>query len=346
MRLFFAYFWYMRVLIATPIIPPESGGPATYAVALAAALERAGHTVHTIAFSEVRQYRSGVRHLMFLYKTLFAARGVDVVIVLDTVSVALPAVVASWFLGRRVLVRTGGDFVWEQYVERTKEKVRLSAFYSAGRRLSMKERAILWLERHLAFRLADRVVFSTAWQRDIWRAPYGIDDARTAIVANASPDVRPGKRHTGARTAFVWAGRDLVLKNVGSLKDAFARIKERHPMLSLELVSGVPRREVERALRTARCVVVPSVSEVSPNIVLEALAYGVPVVCTADTGIRSDAPPGVLFTDPLDIDALTAALQEMADDASYAAWAARARGTAPVRTYDDVARELAALANA
>ena len=125
----------MRFLIVTPLIPPEPGGPSYYSVALKEALERAdpvrnettdvcvdtrdarvsngaGHTVDLLAFAEVRQYPSGVRHLILLYKTLFRALRADTLIVLDTVSVAVPAVAAGWLVGKRTIVRTGGDFVW------------------------------------------------------------------------------------------------------------------------------------------------------------------------------------------------------------------------------------------
>lgn len=45
----------MRIVLACEIFPPDIGGPATYAVQLADALRKAGHTVRAISYGEVRK---------------------------------------------------------------------------------------------------------------------------------------------------------------------------------------------------------------------------------------------------------------------------------------------------
>lgn len=347
----------MRILIVTPLIPPEPGGPSYYSVSLKEALERAGHTVDLIAFREVRQYASGVRHIIFFYKVLHRALFADALIVLDTVSVALPAVVAGWTLGKKTIIRTGGDFVWEAYVERTGEKVLFRDFYAKPRALSRKERFLVWVQKRVVFRLAHTIVFSTAWQRDIWLEPYGIPDTKTVVVENvhtvrqtSTPDGQGGSGLSGPHseekgvtrtpTTFLWVGRDLVLKNVDTLCAAFERVKERHPQMELKLCTNIPREEIMREFCTARCLVLPSVSEVSPNIVFEALAHGVPVICTADTGIREHSPAGVVFVETTDEHALTEAMLDLCDPSTYVRVREFASTQPPIRTYDAVAQEL------
>lgn len=347
----------MRILIVTPLVPPEPGGPSYYSVSLKEALERAGHTVDLIAFKEVRQYASGVRHIIFFYKVLLRALSADALIVLDTVSVALPAVVAGWTLGKKTIIRTGGDFVWEAYVERTGEKVKLSEFYTKLRALTRRERLLVGLQKYVVFRLAHTIVFSTAWQRDIWRKPYAISDTKTAIVENVhdqsricTSDERSGtdlarscdekNKTVQTPTVFLWVGRDLVLKNVDTLCAVFDHVKERYPQMELKVCTNVPREEIVMEFRTARCLVLPSVSEVSPNIVFEALAHGVPVICTADTGIREHVPTGVMFADTCDEDALARSLLDMCDPSTYLSVREAARTPLPARTYDTVAKEM------
>ncbi len=339
----------MRVLIVTPLLPPETGGPSYYAVGLAGALTRAGCTVSTIAFHEVRGYPSGIRHLLFLYKVLVRAWSVDTLIILDTVSVALPAVLAGWVLGKQTIVRVGGDFVWERYVERTHERVKLSEFYgkiAAGAcpPLSRTERSLMWLQAYVVVRLATIVAFSTAWQRDLWTGPYRIPAAKCMVVENAYavPAQKLARPDDRART-FVSAGRDLVLKNADTLASAFTAVKAQYPGMELMQLTNAFREEVMRALADARCLVVPSVSEVSPNIVFEALARGVPVICTSDTGIRERAADVVCFVDTATTSSLETVLLQLCDNAAYRECTERVKQYLLVRTYDDVARELCAL---
>ncbi len=349
----------MRILIVTPLVPPEPGGPSYYSVALKDALERAGNTADLIAFREVRKYPSGIRHIIFLYKVLFRALTVDVLMVLDTVSVALPAVLAGWVLGKKVIIRTGGDFVWETYIERTGEKVKLSEFYKKPHTFSKKERMLIFLQKHLVLRLATKVVFSTHWQRDIWRVPYGIPDRKTVVIENAHggchPTLQKGRtvvgvregdeavKRYGNRHTFLWVGRDLVLKNVDALKKAFEKVKEKYPAMELKLLSGVSHEEVEQEIKNARCLVVSSISEVSPNIVYEAISLATPVICTADTGIYAPAFKGVTFVDTLDEVMFADALVCMCDDVFYLEQTSGMSVTGVTRAYREVAREMSDL---
>jgi glycosyltransferase involved in cell wall biosynthesis len=257
---------------------------------------------------------------MFLYKVLWKARKVDAMIILDTVSVALPAVLAGWLLHKTTIIRTGGDFVWEQYVERTGEKVKLSEFYTAPRKLSVKERLLVWLQRNVVLRLVTHVVYSSAWQRDMWQKPYGVALEKTAVIENAHTTISPNTPNVDAKKkshTFVWVGRDIALKNVDVLKTAFRTVQEKHPDMELKLLTDIPHEEVVDELTKARCFVLPSLSEVTPNLVYEALAAGTPVICTADTGILEHAPGGVMFVDTNDEQVLTNALLSMCDDEQY-----------------------------
>lgn len=335
----------MRIVIVTPLIPPEPGGPSYYSVALQAALEKVGYTVPLLAFRSVRSYPSGLRHVLFFLHVLRAARTADLFIILDTVSVALPAVLAARLLRKPVFIRTGGDFVWERYIERTGEKVLLAEFYVRPRALSYKERILIGIQKRIIFPLTTRIIFSTAWQRDIWEKPYDISRERTAIIDNCvlAPEKTQGTSQVSSG-AFLWVGRDLVLKNVSVLRSAMVKLKEQRPEAELVELTNVPHERVVRALREARCLVLPSVSEVSPNLVYEALALGTPVIATAETGIKAQLTGVVRFIDPLSEVELLRALEEMSDDAEYALWCSRVATFRYIHTYDDIAREFIELA--
>jgi glycosyltransferase involved in cell wall biosynthesis len=252
---------------------------------------------------------------------------------------------AAWVMRTPVIIRTGGDFVWERYVERTGELVQLSMFYTGSRDFTLKERLVVWLQRHMSLRFATRIVFSTAWQRDLWKIPYKLPLAKTALIENAI-EARTSHEHEPVPRVpptFVWVGRDLVLKNVRMLERAVAELKKEQPDIALTQLKNVPHCTVLATIATARGLVIPSLSEVSPNLVFEAIALGTPVILTEDTGVRSMVEGVVRFVDPLSEPALVEALREMTDPIRYGEWRERVRGYRHVHTYDDIAREFLVL---
>jgi len=176
----------MRFVIATGIYPPEIGGPALYAAGVKKALEETGHEAPVVLYGILRRFPTGLRHLLYACKLFVSARGADAIIAFDTYSAGVPAVWAARALGVRVLVRVGGDFVWESYVERTGARVPLPDFYARLPRLSIKERFAFVLVRSM-LRHAE-LAFNTQWLIDIWRPVYGFSGERAHVAENIIPE--------------------------------------------------------------------------------------------------------------------------------------------------------------
>ncbi len=104
----------MRLLIATPLYPPDPGGPATYAKALEEGLPPLPIEVDLVKFSDVRHLPKGVRHVAYFWRVLRALKGVDVVLALDPVSVGLPALLAALIARKKFVLKVVGDYAWEQ----------------------------------------------------------------------------------------------------------------------------------------------------------------------------------------------------------------------------------------
>src|SRR3989344_982317 len=119
-----------RILITTGIYPPKIGGPAQYAKNLKEEFEKMGHIVLVKRYGPEDKLPTGVRHLFFFFKIIPAIYNSDMVVSLDTFSVGLPTVLAAKIFGKKCIIRTGGDFLWEGYVERSRKKVLLSDFYN------------------------------------------------------------------------------------------------------------------------------------------------------------------------------------------------------------------------
>lgn len=329
----------MHVLIATPLHHAWTGGPAQYAVHLERALEAKGHTVEVLAFSPFLKYWSGVRHIIFFWTLCRKIRIYDVIIILDTVSVALPTVLASYLFRKTSIVRTGGDFLWEQYIERTNEALPLTQFYSQSRSYSFKERCVFLIQKYIIFKLATYLVLSTEWQRALWVKPYALSRAHTTVIENAYIHERGDMSVRIRKNEFVWLGRDIVLKNIQRLRDAIIQVQQKYPEATLSEYTNIPHSAVFDILKESRALVIPSLSEVSPNIAIEALSLGVPVVLTKECGISNVLAQHVVWIDPLDVNDIKNALCNLMTDEGYESACARARRYASTRTYADVAEE-------
>jgi glycosyltransferase involved in cell wall biosynthesis len=87
-------------------------------------------------------------------------------------------------------------------------------------------------------------------------------------------------------------------------------------------------------------VVQASISDVAPNAIIDAVVYGKPFVCTADTGIRERLEGTGLFVDTTDEAALRGAIETLLDPHEYARIQKRVQNFSFVRTWDDIAKDI------
>ncbi len=330
----------MKLLIVTPLLPPEPGGPAYYSVALKESLEKKGHDVSMVAFREVRKYPSGIRHLILLYKVLFASRGVDGIFIFDTVSVAVPAVLAGCLMGKKTVVRVGGDFVWEQYIERSGEKILLSEFYLTKRKLTVKEKILIWVQKNIVFKLVTKIVFNTDWQRGIWEEPYKIKKNKTAIIENMSN--KSNNLHKGGG-GYICAWRPTAFKNIDTLKVAHDLTPELNmeqcKNIKLEIFKSIPREELHKRMITARALIIPSLSELYPNMASEAIAIGLPVLLTNDCGVRERFGNVVVWINPKDPKDIAEKMCKLMNEEEYKKVKEKTKTFSFIHSYDDIAKE-------
>jgi hypothetical protein len=234
-----------------------------------------------------------------------------------------------------VIVRTGGDFLWEFYVERTREKVLLSEFYAERHVLTGKEKIIFrltrWTLRHACF-----TVFSTIYQRDIFVSAYGLDRTRTAIVENCY-DI-PTESKKPLQKNFICFTRPLVWKNTRLLARAFEKARAIHPEITLETGTLSHESYVEK-IKTCYAVILVSLGDISPNMILEALSYGKPFILTKENGLENRISGIGLRVDPRDEVAVTHAISELADPRIYKREQEKIRDFSFRHSYADIARE-------
>lgn len=289
----------MKILIATGIFPPEVGGPAKYAQQLALEFGARGHEVVVIPFSSVRQLPSGIRHGTYVAKLALCAKKVDFILALDTFSAGFPALVVAKLFGKKVMMRIGGDFLWESYIERTGAPIYLREFYSHLPRLSFKERVILLAIKAIA-RHADALVFNTAWQGVLFADAYKARESRVFTIENFyPPKASPTqKRAHKDKKLFLWAGRLVKFKNTDMLKRVFEKAARTDDSITLEITANASVRELEKKLKSCWAVILPSLTEIGPNTLCEGLAFNTPFILSRETGLYERLKDIGLFVDP------------------------------------------------
>ncbi len=333
----------MKILIATGIYPPEAGGPAYYAKSLKDELEKLGHTVTVRTYTIEHSLPIGIRHLFYFFKTIPAYLRSDTTILLDTFSVGFPIAFMKTLFGGSVILRTGGDFLWEHYVERTGEKIVFSKFYDESREFTFKDKIVFSLTRFV-LRHVSKIVFSTSYQRDVWMKPYEIDSSKVSIIENAYEKISHIDEPPTCKDFFCAVRGDMKWKNADTLQKAFAKAQEVMPDIELDLRYDISRDVLLERLRTCYAVVLVSLGDVSPNFILEALSYGKPVIFTNENGLRDRVGDVVMYVNPLDVDAIASAIIALCDDETYRSYQKKSKVFLFEHSYAEIAQEFLRLA--
>ena len=304
----------MKILIATGIFPPDIGGPAEYALNLRDEWERLGHSVWVKTFRLERRLPSAIRHIWYAGKIILPVLRADFIFSPDTFSAAVPAVFLARLFRKKIIIRTGGDFLWEWYVERTGDLVLLRDFYATRmEKLSTKERIVFHLVKY-ALRNADCVVFSTAWQRDLFARSYELNLVKTKIIENYyGPKIAS---FAPVKKDFIAGARALQWKNSARVREAFekAHVKDAGAVYDS---STHPHEGFVNKIAHAYAVIIASLGDVSPNTILDAVRADKPFILTRETGFYDKLKDIALFVDPENVDDIAQKIKLLCDPVVY-----------------------------
>lgn len=332
----------MNILIATPLYPPEIGGPAQYAKNLEREFFKKGHAVKVIKYGLEKKLPAGVSHFVYFFRLLRHILTIDLIIALDTFSVGLPAVLAANIFHKRALVRIGGDFLWEAHTERTRQEIILSEFYQTKKCFNFKEKLIFRLTKYLTKR-AGALVFNTDWQRKIWQSAYFLPAGKTRVIENfygAQVQAAPAEEKN-----FIFAARPLFLKNGARLARAFAKAKEQNPEIRLD-AERAPHERLMEKIKHGYAVILPSLSDVAPNLILDAIRFNKPFIMTRESGLYGKLEDIGLFVDPLVEEDIKNKILWLADDKNYQAQQSRVAGFNFTHSWSQIADEFLSAAEA
>lgn len=298
---------HMKILLATPLYPPESGGPATYTKLLEERLPSHGIEVRVLPFRIVRHLPKPVRHIAYFSKCLRMARGVDVVYALDTVSVGLPSAFAALMLRKKFMVRVPGDYAWEQARQRFGIIDELDEFQhkSYGVRVG-----ILRAVQRFVVNYAHAVVVPSDYMKKIvsgWANSAKIHRIYTSIALPPAYEL-PTERPEGFLVLSF--GRNVPWKGFDMLRGVVAR----NPAWTVKIFSELPHKEAMGWLKVADVYVNNSTYEGLSHQLLEALSLGTPVVATRVGGNPEAVGDAGILVPAKDDEALYQALQDIAQN--------------------------------
>ena len=336
----------MRVLIATPLYPPEPGGPATYSKLLEDGLPALGIEVVLVKFAEVRHRSKIFRHTAYFWRVLRAAKGADLIYALDPVSVGLPSLLASWISRKPLIVKIVGDYAWEQGRQRFSVAATLDEFVRQ-RWISPPLYLYRWIQMIVA-RSAARIIVPSHYLESIV-ALWGVHRSDIQVIWNAihlePPSAPPQKVRELPKPIVVSVGRLVPWKGFFELIAAMQLIAQDGVAASLAIVGDGPDRaflEKEAAERLKSSVVftggisheqtlatiassdifvLDSLYEGLSHTLIEALTLGVPVVVSdigGNTEIVRHQDNGLVVS-PEDPRALADALGQLIKDPSLRA---------------------------
>jgi len=212
-----------------------------------------------------------------------------------------------------------------------------------------------------AARRAHRVITVSAASRDDLVAELKVDPERIDVIPNgiASP---PASASTERRTILTVA-TNLPHKNLSAVVEAVARLDDAPPLVIVgadtddgalasqasqlgvdaTILGAVPTETLDRLYAEAAAYVTATLYEGFGLPVLEAMARGVPVVCSDLPVLREVAGNAAFFTDPRDAAAIASAIRRALAEGPTRAEAGRAQAArftwqaaaeATLETYD------------
>jgi len=311
----------MKILLAAAIYPPDAGGPATHAARFVLEVEKLGHEVRVVVFSKYHHLPAGIRHVRYFFALLGKVWGVDCIYAHDARSTGLPAYLVSILLRKPLILRIGGDVVWEKAMETNANPISMREFYKAG-----KEKGRLFSLVSRVFGRASKIIVTSAILENIYIDYYNVSKEKIIVLGNPISDVKVesfGRFNLDVEKALVFASRFVAYKNLDLLLDAFAAVYEEISPAKLYLCGAGPEQEkletqtkrlgmggqvifshknhenVLELISKSWGTIAPALTEFNPNYLLEGLALGKPFLLSREHGLSFSVPEKLTF-DPTD----------------------------------------------
>jgi glycosyltransferase involved in cell wall biosynthesis len=310
----------MRIVIATPIYPPEIGGPATYTHELASRLSRA-EQITTVAYADEGEAVAGTKLVLvakkqdlisrlveFFFVLLREARKANVIYVQNAVAAGLPAVLAGMLLKKPVVLKFVGDEAWERATQAGKTNKNLEEFLAEPEG-GFKTSVFIFIQKFVLTHVS-AVVPPSQFLGEILSTYYGVPAEKLNVNYNAVEEYSDPKQTripyqiSVACRLVTWKHVDGIIRAIKIIQNTFPDVQlviagegpESKNLKKLTQELGIERsvtflgrisQAQARDLQAASAIhVLNSTYEGLPYEVLNAFRVGTPVVATDIPGTR------------------------------------------------------------
>jgi len=330
----------MKICIVTPILFPEPGGPSIFLDRFINSLRIDGHEISVVTIGESDEYLekgkgyhvikiSRNRYLpLRILKTIFNIVKFGLKSdLLFSCGLFLESAISRLLIQKPLVIRIGGDPVWERWTGREGGKFDLKEFQNTKHSFQVEFKKVL---QRLSCRLADQAIIPSYFFKSVVEE-WGIPDEKITVIYNgieldkmrlSKKEETRNKLNLKRRQIILTIGRLIRLKRIDGIIQSFSNIK--HDDSSLLIIGEGPQKEelialcnrlqltervkflgardhdeVLQYLRASDLFVLNSINEVMPNVVLESLAVGTPVIAPKVGGIPEiieDGLDGQLFS--------------------------------------------------
>ena len=294
-----------KILIVTPLYPPDIGGPATYSKLLEKELPLRGFSIEVLKFGKFLKYPYIIRHILFFFTCLKAAANFDVVYALDPLGVGLPSGVAARVLGKKFIIKIVGDRAWETARQRFGSKEMLDDFVE--RKFYFSLIFLVRVGQKLAAHLAHKIVVPSNYLKKIV-VSWGVNPDKIGVIHNTFYDVHfegekleirkklglEGNIILSAGRLELWKGFGTLIEVVSEIEGARLLIagkglEEENLRRQVELLKDknkvvllgeLNKNDLYSYLKASDLFVLNTGYEGLSHVLLEAMSLGLPIITT------------------------------------------------------------------
>lgn len=357
----------MKILLATPIYPPEIGGPAIYVQKLKEGLEKREIKTKVLSYQNFKKYPQPLRIFLYFLKLLRKAGDSDIVYAFNLLSCGLPTYLVSKILKKRFIIRIGGDFLWERAIEQGRTEKSLREYYSQPK--TLKEKILIKIIKKILNR-ADKIILTGNFLKDVYIKYLNFSENKIAIIPNPFPEIGPTNYELKTiNYQLLYAGRLLRVKNLDTLIKVFKKISEKtNQKLALKIIgegpelnnlklqianlklenrviieNPIPHQDLLKEIQKSYLCVLPSLTEVSPNFALECIKLQKPILLTKETEYYEVFKNLLIFINPKDEIDIEEKIIYLLDEKNYQNYIEKTKSIPTFYSWEDVIEKHVAL---